>query len=183
MRHVICAVGTILCGMLPVLSGADLTVILDFESGHSERATGAMRLEAERLLRDSGVSLDWRMLASLSPQESFSNLAVVKLKGHCEMSPYLDGGGDPSAPLGVTYRMDGRVIPFSEVKCDEVRSALKDAHLPPGPDSRELFYGRALGRVLAHELLHVVNRSGHHTRQGVTQKYFSASALVDDHID
>ncbi len=182
MRHVICALGTLLCGLLPA-RGADLTVILNFEASHSPRSVGAMRLEAEKLLRDNGVSLDWRMLDRLSPDESFTRLAIVKLRGRCEMTPFLPGVTEPGAPLGVTYRVDGRVIPFSEVKCDEVRSTLGVGHLPANPDLRELLYGRALGRVLAHELLHVLSRSGEHTKDGVAQKYLSAARLIGDHID
>jgi hypothetical protein len=183
MRHVICALGTLLCGMLPALKGADLTVILNFESTRSQRSVATMEREAEKLLSESGVSLDWRMRNRLSPGESFSRLAVVELKGRCEMLPFLSAARPPSGRLGVTYRMDGRVIPFSEVECDAVRSTLGAAHLPVDPAARELLYGRALGRVLAHELLHVINQSGRHTKDGVGQKYFSAATLTGDHID
>jgi hypothetical protein len=183
MRHVICASAIILCGITPVLSGAGLTVILDFEANHSARSTAAMELEAEKLLKDSGVTLEWRMLNGLSPAESFSSLAVVKLRGRCEMTPFQPPAVEPLTELGVTYRVDGQVIPFSEVRCDQVRSALVSAHLPSNPDARELLYGRALGRVLAHELIHVINRSAKHTKEGVAQKYLSAARLIDDHID
>jgi hypothetical protein len=75
------------------------------------------------------------------------------------------------------------VIPFSEVKCDDVRSALGTAHLPANPAERDLLYGRALGRVLAHELFHVLHASAVHSKSGVTQKYLSASKLTNDHVD
>jgi hypothetical protein len=183
MRHVICASCTLLCGILSALYGADLTVILQFDASHSLRAASTMQLEAERLLKDSGVSLDWRISNQLSPYESFPRLAVVKMRGRCEMTGILVGAGEAEVLLGVTYKSDGHVIPFSEVKCDAVRATLAAAHLPSNPEVRDLLFGRALGRVLAHELQHVLNRSGTHTESGVTQKYLSAARLIGDHID
>ncbi|HLY15962.1 MAG TPA: hypothetical protein VKR61_02000 [Bryobacteraceae bacterium] len=169
--------------MAAALPGADLSVILDFEASHSTPATAAMKLEAEKLLKGSGVTLEWRMLSELSPEESFPRIAVVKLKGRCEMTPFVPAAADVAAPLGITYREDGRVIPFSEVECDRVRSTLGGARLTANPEARELLFGRALGRVLAHELLHVVNHSGRHTKDGVTQKYLSAARLTGEQID
>jgi hypothetical protein len=182
MRHVICAL-SILCGLSPAMQAADVTVVLDFEARHSERAAAVMELEAERLLADFGFSLEWRMLNRLAQGESFSRLAVVKLRGRCEMAPFLPASSEPPARLGLTYSVDGRVIPFSEVKCDEVRAALSLAHLTANPEVREVLFGRALGRVMAHELLHVLNRSDRHTKEGVTQKYLSAAKLTGDAID
>ncbi|HTQ53250.1 MAG TPA: hypothetical protein VMI94_02255 [Bryobacteraceae bacterium] len=183
MRHVICALGTLLCGMLPALPGADLTVVLNIESDHSPRSVALMEGEAGRLLQESGIVADWRTFDQISPGQAFTNIAVVTLKGRCEMTPLIPGAIAPAGRLGVTYRVDGRVIPFSEVECDEVRSTLATARLPVDPAAREALYGRALGRVLAHELFHVIHRNGRHTRDGVGQKYFSATTLLDDHID
>ena len=183
MRPVICAFGTLLCALLPSLPAADLTVVLSFEAHHAARSVAQMRLEAERLLLDSGVSLDWRMLNDLPPGESFSRLAVVKFTGQCEMTAFPSGPTAPVAPLGITYRIAGRVVPFSQVACDEVRATLAAAHLPADPEIRELLYGRALGRVLAHELFHVLNGNGRHTHSGVTQKYLSAASLIGAHIN
>jgi hypothetical protein len=169
--------------ILPFLPAADMTVVLSFEGRHSAPAVAAMKLETEKLLLHSGVSLGWRMTDGIEPSESFSRLAVVKFRGRCEMAGFLPGPLRPAARLGITYRMDGRVIPFSEVSCDEVRTSLATAHLPADPGSRELLYGRALGRVLAHELWHVLNGNGSHTRAGIMQKYLSAASLTGADID
>jgi hypothetical protein len=183
MRHVICALGMLLCAILPALSWAELTVILKFDSGHSPGSVSAMEAEAERLLQDSGITLDWRLLDNLSSGDSFSKLALVEMKGRCEMTPFLDAAVEPPPQLGITYRIDGRVVPFSQIECDKVRSMMGEVHLPPDPRMREFLYGRALGRVLAHELIHVIKGSGQHTRDGFTRKYLSAARLTDDAID
>jgi hypothetical protein len=38
--------------------------------------------------------------------------------------------------------------------------------------------GRALGRVVAHELVHILTRSGNHAREGVAQTALSGKELI-----
>jgi hypothetical protein len=39
-------------------------------------------------------------------------------------------------------------------------------------------FGRALGRVLAHEVVHMLTRSGSHSREGVTQRSLTGNQLI-----
>jgi len=181
MRPVICALGTILC-VFAALSGADLTVVLDFETVHSARPVAELKAETERLLAASGVSVDWRSVNGLLPGESFPKLAVVKFKGQCELTPLAPPAPEDGAPLGFTYRIDGRIAPFSEVECDRVRGTLGAIRSAATAGERDVLYGRALGRVLAHELFHILNGTQAHSKQGVMQRYLSAAKLVGDHM-
>ncbi len=128
MRPVICALITVLC-VFPVLSGADLTVVLDFETKHSARSVAEMKAEAERLLTASGVSVDWRPFDGFVRGEAFPKLAVVKFKGQCELTPIVTPAPEDGAPLGFTYETDGSISPFSEVECDRVRGTLGEGRL------------------------------------------------------
>lgn len=181
MRPVICALGTVFC-VFSVLSAADLTVVLDFEARHSARSVTEMKAEAEKLLTASGVSVDWRSSNGLAPGESFPQLAVVKFKGECELTPVPTQAPEGGRPLGFTYRTDGRIIPFSEVECDQVRGTLGGAHMAVSAGDGDLLYGRALGRVLAHELFHILSGSQAHAKHGVMRKYLSAGELVGDRM-
>ena len=42
----------------------------------------------------------------------------------------------------------------------------------------DLLLGRALGRVLAHEVMHILSKSGAHGRTGVTKTALSGSQLI-----
>jgi hypothetical protein len=42
----------------------------------------------------------------------------------------------------------------------------------------DLLFGRALGRVLAHEVVHILSKSGAHSRTGVTRTSLSGSQLI-----
>jgi hypothetical protein len=179
MRPVICALTTVLC-VFPVLSGADLTVVLDFETRHSARSVAEMKAEAERLLTASGVSVDWRPFDGFVRGESFPKLAVVEFKGQCELTPIVTPAPENGAPLGFTYETDGSISPFSEVECDRVRGTLGEGRLEAAGGQRDVIYGRALGRVLAHELIHILSGSPAHAKHGVMQKYLSAEELVGE---
>jgi len=77
--------------------------------------------------------------------------------------------------LGFTYIMGGEPSPFSNIECDRVRSSLGAQ-----PGRGDLAFGRALGRVLAHELHHVIDRTRRHTAAGYTRKSLTAADLVAD---
>jgi hypothetical protein len=49
-----------------------------------------------------------------------------------------------------------------------------------GDDLRraDVLFGRALGRVLAYELVHVLTRSGEHGREGVERPALSGKELI-----
>ena len=181
MRHVICAFGTLLC-TVPGLTAADLTVFLDFESAHSARSVAEMKVETEKLLAASGVSIGWRTVDGFRLGESFPKIAVIKLSGQCTLTSFQPAVPENDTRLGFTYRTDGAIIPFGEVECNEIRATLSAAHLAAAGDTGDALLGRAMGRVLAHELFHMLSGSAAHSKQGLMQKYLSAAKLVGDRM-
>jgi hypothetical protein len=80
--------------------------------------------------------------------------------------------------LGSTQVAQGRVLPFSEVECDQIRKAL--AYMHPGSNQleRQNALGLALGRVVAHELYHVLTRTTSHATAGLAKASQSLRDLV-----
>lgn len=134
-------------------------------------------------MKDSGLTFDWRMRGE-AKQESFANLVVVRFKGKCVLEPvgYLF---DERGPLAFTYSTDGAVQPFSEVACDRVAAAARSAMSGGDFAHADFLFGRALGRVVAHELVHILARSGAHGREGVAQPALSGFKLIapELHLD
>ena len=85
-------------------------------------------------------------------------------------------------PFAVTYTTGGRLLPFGAVDCDRVRQSLKRAFTPADYSRGDLLFGRALGRVLAHELYHMLARSAAHGKTGVTERALSGDQLCHDRI-
>jgi hypothetical protein len=173
MRPVYCA----LLILLPVCAASPsvgVTVVLQFEDRYSAISIGEMKREAQALVRACGVELTWRRMDELSSSEAFPRMVVVKLRGVCKMGPPAPPLSSESGPLGSTYILGGEPAPFSDIECDRIRSALSSQ---PGGD---LAFGRALGRVLAHELHHMIDRTRGHTATGYTRRSLSPADLVAD---
>jgi hypothetical protein len=120
--------------------------------------------------------LDWR-LRSEAFANSYRDLVVVRFKGTCKIEP-VPYVYDELGPLAFTYRTDGTVQPFGEVACDQVAASVRS--IMSGDDFRnaDLLMGRALGRVLVHELVHMLTRSGEHGKEGVERPALSARQLI-----
>ena len=156
--------------------GGEVTVVVDFEGAHSERSVQEMKREAETILKPSGVRLEWRANSEVG-RESYGNLVLVRFKGRCVLQPdpmlY-----DERGPYAFTYSSDGEVLPFTEVDCGHVIASVQGALWGDDFARRDYLMGRALGRVVAHELVHVLTRSGTHSADGVGQTGLSGKDLV-----
>jgi hypothetical protein len=155
---------------------AKLTVVLDFQGARSDLTIAAMERETEGIFKTSGVNLDWRLAADASA-ESFDDLVVVQFKGACKVEavPYVY---DELGPMAFTYSHDGDVQPFTQVSCEKVAASVRSAMWGGDFQKADFLFGRALGRVLAHELVHMLTRSGLHASEGVQRPALSGRELI-----
>jgi hypothetical protein len=174
-----CAYGA---SVVPHAIGVSLTVVYQFDGPYSERSFIEMKQELSSILKDARIQLNWRERDHVSSSESFDNLIVVKFRGACQIDPASNRDPEPG-PLAFTHRSDGAILPFSEVECDRVRSSL--LHTMPAQDlfRSDVIFGRAMARVLAHELYHVLAATETHSRQGVMQRALSGSDLASDQLE
>lgn len=159
---------------------SDLTVVLDFQGSHSERSILAMQREAQTILRASGIHLDWRTRSEAS-RESFNDLVLVKLSGNCDFHAAPQAFGE-RGPLGSTFISDGRVLPFAEIACDQVAASVRSAMSGSDFETADVLLGRALGRVVAHELVHILTGSCEHGLEGVHKAALSGRQLIADSL-
>jgi hypothetical protein len=153
-----------------------LTVVLDFRDPHSGPAVLAMEHEIEHILSGTGVTLDWRIRGE-SPPETSGTLVVVRFKGRCMLEPvgYLY---DERGPLAYTYSTDGQMQPFSEVACDRVVTSVRLGMFGGDYAHADQLFGRALGRVVAHELVHILSGEASHANAGVERRALSPDNLL-----
>jgi hypothetical protein len=160
---------------LDPLSHSILTVILDFQGPYSRTVVNEMERETAAILGSTGVSLDWRIAGIDSPQTD-NDLVVMTFAGVCEygQEPVDQGPG----PLGLTRMVDGTVQPFGEVECDRVVNSVHNA-MPHSDYARgNLLIGRAAGRVVAHELVHMLTKSTEHGADGVERTALTGAELI-----
>jgi hypothetical protein len=153
---------------------------MDFEMPPSELSYQAMQKEATSLLGPTGVKVYFR-LKSEAVGENFDEVVLMSFQGKCGMDP-MPVVFDERGPLAFARTVDGEVQPYGVVRCDRVQNTVKQAMW--GRDFRQgdRLMGRALGRVLAHELFHMLAKTPGHGHTGVTKKALSGKALISDEL-
>jgi hypothetical protein len=168
--------------MVHAASAPSIAVFLDFENQPSETSVAQMKREISSILEPSGLQLDFRMLNNRKGDESFSDLVVLKFKGSCQMrNPAMDSELGPAiagSALASTQVSDGRILPFSDVECDRIRRYIAPDVSSHDLDKRDAVYGKALGRVVAHELYHIFAGTPHHSKEGVARSFHTRRDLT-----
>jgi hypothetical protein len=147
--------------------------------GRGTRVSGdvleAMQRETEALMELSGFGVQWLD----EPHEvTAAALVVVHLEGSCK--PWPVAVVQPAVQrLASTSVANGRILPFINVDCAALRQFLAPA-LREKKSNPEFLYGRALGRLVAHELYHVVGQTADHTSVGVTRAAVSVTDLISE---
>lgn len=144
-------------------------------TGVSGDVLEALQRETEALMESGGFHVQWLD----EPREVAAALVVVHLEGRC--SPWPVAVIQPAGQrLASTSLANGRILPFVNVDCAALRQFLARALRSTVKPDPQFLYGRALGRLLAHELYHVVGQTSDHTRSGVTRAAVSVSDLISD---
>ncbi len=166
----------------PLLFGGNFKVTLAvYHDGDFERpALDAMRAETSALLREAGSNLIWKD-ASLPASNSIAaeRLIVVRLNGACEYHPWGFGHLARKAYASV-HEQHGVILPFVDVDCGKVLSSVSRLLCFEAPARAQLLFGQALGRVVAHELYHILAQTNLHTAVGVTKASLSPEELIRD---
>ena len=124
-----------------------------------------------------GLAFDWKSMAENRGNEVSVKVAVIHFTGHCD-TLQLDTLDSHSVALGWTYMEDGAILPFSDIDCDGIWSFLRNNLLARPAEEREESLGRAIGRVLAHELYHIFVNTTRHSSHGVAKPYYSVQELL-----
>jgi hypothetical protein len=162
-------------------AGSDVLVYLDAGSNADSVSLGYMRHETEALLRTAGYHVDWLNAHGTQQPDTTANLIVLRLIGTCAAPP----GQSVAAPfaeglshLATTSMVDGRILPYSQVDCQSLTRLLSVPLNPDGPARRNYLYGRAMGRLVAHELYHILGQTVEHSRGGVGKQCFTLADLT-----
>lgn len=163
----------------PAMS-AELTVLVD--TGKSsvpllpEPTWNELKHELDEVFRPTNLKIDLK-LRDKSKRLEAPEIIVVRLKGECHMENFaqlLDERG----PLAWTHVVDGAILPFSDVGCDQLRSAVSRALHGGLRKEKDRLFGRALARVIAHEIMHIVGKTHDHSDNGIFREGLSGAQLV-----
>lgn len=183
MRSLLTATLSISAFLLPALradSLPQLTVLLSVDGKPSAAALKELKSELNDIMVDTGRKLDIRFRQEAAPTETFEDVVLVKLRGNCKIErfiPFIDERG----PLAWTHATDGQILPFAEVACDRIASSVASVLWGAERKQADRFLGRALGRVLAHELYHILGKTHEHNQDGsLAKEAVSVKQLISD---
>lgn len=141
----------------------------------------SMQEEVDLLMAPYGLHFVWLSLDE-KQRTVWPDLAVLTFSGSCAARSF-PADLPREVPLGWTHISDGMILPFAEVDCDAIYALLFHDLSTNPPSTREKSLGRAIGRVTAHELLHIFARTAAHSDYGVDHPALTVTQLLADHLD
>lgn len=121
----------------------------------------------------AGLEVVWKNPGDRKAGEDFEFVAVSSFEGSCSAA---EPAVESVAPLGDTTIVNGHILPFFRVDCGSLVRMFK-TQLEPA------VVGRALARVIAHELYHIVVQTTDHHDTGVAKAAFSVRDLVNPRFE
>lgn len=154
-------------------------MLLDFQGEASSRAVQALQTELTRLMKPAGVEFGYRIGSELGPGPEPTDIIVIRFQGKCRRDPISPVLPDERGPFAVTHVSDGAILPFAEVRCGRVQSSIRSRLT--GNVSDEVL-GRALARVAAHEMYHIIAGTPHHGDEGVARAGLTSGDLIAENL-
>lgn len=164
-----------------VATGATLTLLLDFEKAPPLSTLREMQQELRQFLQSAGIRTDLRLRSEVPSDADFEDVVLLRFRGICQASalaPLLDERG----PFAWSHVVEGSILPFAHVACDNVRRAVEEALFGGEKARRDELFGRALGRVVAHELYHIIAGVHSHGKKGIAQAALSGRELIAERM-
>jgi hypothetical protein len=152
------------------LAGQPIGIFFDFSARPDAETLRSMESEVRQILAPAELDLRFEGVAQ-PPAQSFRKIVIVRFRGTCagrthRVAVQFEDANLLNFPtLGRTFLSDGRVLPYVQVYCDEVREFVPFI----GRQSAARTFGRALGRVVAHELYHALLSTRDHAHAGVAR--------------
>ena len=159
-----------------------LVVFLKAGKNRSAKSIPYFRHEVSALMHSAGYRVEWRELGKSSGDAGVAVVVVVDLQGKCDLVSTDDAGGS-SSNLASTAVSDGRILPFSSVDCGTLTRMLAPALAGQNPGLQDYLYGRAMARIVAHELYHVLSKDHGHAQDGVAKPAFATSDLLANRFE
>jgi hypothetical protein len=162
-----------------------VVVYLRTDPGQPSQPIHEMTHEADALMATAGYTISWRVLGSSSRDAGDNFLAVIELRGVCQ-APQPNTPVESLATgmsLASTAVVDGKVLPYSQLECENLTRLLAAALMKETTDKRDYLYGRAMGRLVAHELFHVLVGTRDHEGSGIAKRFFTAKDVLAEHFE
>lgn len=141
----------------------------------------SLQHEAESAVFPAMIRLSWARQDAASAPGVYHRLTIVRFRGDCSLAaplPLTSASPANAEALGQTRVVNGDVLPISDIRCDAARKYLGREIRALPPSEQDEAFGRALGRVVAHELYHMLLRTRTHGKTGLARPAVSRAELL-----
>lgn len=181
MSHFACKVACLVAALALAPLGRSteprsLTIIMQFEHRYSAASVEEMKVEFERIVLPAKLRLEWLMVDGLTGRETFQQIVIVHFKGDCE-ADHTAAATRSSQRLGLTHIVGDALSPFTELDCGQIRSLMAQNQAAETTIQFARLLGRAMARVLAHEVYHAVLKTTQHGPRGITKASLTRADL------
>jgi hypothetical protein len=158
-----------------------VNVYLRPSSNISPLVTHWMQEESGLLMSSAGYQVHW--LDPLArPDAPGTSLIVIELTGACAPAEHSGRPADADR-LAFTVEDHGKILPFVSVDCTALQEILASDLRREPRARRDVLYGRAMGRLIAHEMYHIESQTREHSKHGVAEAAISSRDLVSERFD
>ena len=184
MRHTITMLVAGLCSIVLAETGnvtdaaSEPIAIFVGSDKASDFVLAEMRREVESATQRTSIRISWQALNAPRETGDYSEVVVIRLVGDCNGFDARPATTRVQKILGSTHMAGGRILPFGDVFCEPVLQLIRPSLVGATQHERERLLGRALGRVLSHELYHILGRIKNHGTGGLAKSEHSHHDLV-----
>lgn len=161
-----------------------IAVVLESRVSLEEPLVRAMDRELRRVFGPSETKINLVLPNERNAHPEFdSEVVVMRIVGKCQLGPMPPVNGHKPDTLGRTFVTDGVILPFVELDCRQISGAIRQRLASARSEDRPALLGRAMARVLAHEIYHVLGRTHHHSPDGIAAETMSPEEMLGDRLD
>ena len=161
----------------------DVLVYLKSEGTTSSAVVANMMRELGELMQTAGFHIEWGDWKNPGVSPDNADLAVVVLRGVCSASSLQSSEQTKNTQvLASTAVANDQVLPFSWIDCTSLGQFLGPAMTHKSAERRNYVYGRAMARLMGHELYHILAHTAEHTQGGVAKERFTTEDLLGEHF-
>ena len=177
----------VMCLSLP--AGAQIRTLALYAgqtNGLDADSLASAQNELQNLLAPTGVELIWKDLAQRKAGEEFDQVVVGSFDGSCSEADLPAGSinvTETAVSLADSSVSNGRVLPFFRVDCRYLIRMLAPALRPLNSNQRHIALGRALARVMAHEIYHIMGQTTTHQDRGIAKASLSVRDLTAERFE
>lgn len=143
-------------------------------------AIGYMQTELTSSLASAGVGVHW--VDAGQALSAPGRLLTIELRGVCQPVWSSVGIFTDLSALAASEIVDGKVLPYGWIDCTALNQLLGRSLPRDSEDERAKVYGRALSRLLAHEVYHMLAQTEKHTRTGLSKARFNVADLLAQNL-